>query len=165
MPSSVFNWMLQTLPGSSYAVATAMMVFGLLKIATTTQRSALLWAASGLVAAIAALRAQLFIVMALAWIPLFLAAWQPRQKWLRPAAAMAIVVIGLIGVIGAEYISLAPHFISGHNNAVGFFQLIHGLELRTYPHFLLQFTWRVLRQEGFTCVYRLRSRKTAGISE
>src|SRR5215204_2063484 len=33
------------------------------------------------------------------------------------------------------------------------------------PHFLLQFTWRVLRQEGFTCVYRLRSRKTAGISE
>src|SRR3954462_4805464 len=33
------------------------------------------------------------------------------------------------------------------------------------PHFLLRFTWRVLRQEGFTCVYRLRSRKTAGISE
>jgi hypothetical protein len=33
------------------------------------------------------------------------------------------------------------------------------------PHFLLRFTWRVLRQEGFTCVYRLCSRKTAGISE
>src|SRR3954463_5247495 len=31
------------------------------------------------------------------------------------------------------------------------------------PHFLFRFTWRVLRQEGFTCVYRLRSRKTAGI--
>src|SRR4051812_15505787 len=33
------------------------------------------------------------------------------------------------------------------------------------PHFLLRFTWRLLRHEGFTCVYRLRSRKTAGISE
>src|SRR3954451_18854440 len=38
-------------------------------------------------------------------------------------------------------------------------------ESQASPHFLLRFTWRVLRHEGFTCVYRLRSRKTAGISE
>src|SRR3954463_5490921 len=40
-----------------------------------------------------------------------------------------------------------------------------GLYPQASPHFLFRFTWRVLRQEGFTCVYRLRSRKTAGISE
>src|SRR3954464_8617658 len=31
------------------------------------------------------------------------------------------------------------------------------LDPQASPHFLLRFTWRVLRQEGFTCVYRLRS--------
>jgi hypothetical protein len=122
-----FHWMLQISAGSSYAVATAMIVFGLFTIASNARRVAPLLVASGLVAAIAALRAQLFIVMALAWIPLFLAAWRPRRPWLRPAAAMAILVVGLIGVIGAEYIPLAPHFISGHNNAIEFFQLIDSL--------------------------------------
>jgi hypothetical protein len=122
-----FHWMLQISAGSSYAVATAMIVFGLLKIASDARRVAPLLIATGLVAAIAALRAQLFIVMALAWIPLFLAAWRPRRQWLRLAAAMAIIFVGLIGVIGAEYIPLAPHFISGHNNAIEFFQLIDNL--------------------------------------
>src|SRR3954471_13713391 len=42
-----FHWMLQTLPGSSYAVATAMIVFGLLKIATDARRAAPLLAATG----------------------------------------------------------------------------------------------------------------------
>src|SRR4051812_39540308 len=66
-----FHWMLQISAGSSYAVATAMIVFGLFTIASNARRVAPLLVASGLVAAIAALRAQLFIVMALAWIPLF----------------------------------------------------------------------------------------------
>jgi hypothetical protein len=123
-----FHWIVQTLPGSSYAIASAMIVFGLLKIGTGTRQSAPLWVASGLVVGIAALRAHLFIVMALAWTPLFLAAWRPRRRWLRLAAAMAILAIGSIGVIVAESIPLAPHFISGQNNAVDFFRLVHSLE-------------------------------------
>ncbi len=107
-----FYWLLQISAGGAYAIGLAMLAlaFGALAL---HQGSNALWLAVATAVSVGFFRAHIFVLLALAAVPIFFFNWRPKRGWLRWACLAAVLLLGVVGAVLAERIPRAPQFLTG----------------------------------------------------
>lgn len=112
-----FHWAQQVFCGSAYGLGLSLMAlaFGVLTLRGDGKALTLTIVTTVLVAFF---RVHLFVLLVLAAIPVLYVNWYPERQWLRSACLAAILPVACIGALIAERIPRAPHFFSGHFDAI-----------------------------------------------
>ena len=107
-----FYWLLQISASGAYAIGLAMLTlaFGALAL---RQGAKPLWLAVATAILVGFFRAHIFVLLALAAVPIFFFNWRPKRGWLLWACLAAVLLIGVVGAVVAERIPRAPQFLTG----------------------------------------------------
>lgn len=136
-----FHWLVLIAPGSGYGIALilaalAFFVAGRQKKCAFLQLTGLFFAGLSLL-----FKAQTAIPGTILMAVLLFASWQPVRRGQRWAACGVILVLGAGAIWACEQIPLAPHFITGRHDVLGFFSIVHAMGPSRYSEWFSQ--WRL----------------------
>ncbi|MDB5582180.1 MAG: hypothetical protein JWR80_7356 [Bradyrhizobium sp.] len=111
-----FYWLLQ-ISASAYGVGVALLAIAFGTLALRGSRGAF-WisVATGIMTLL--FRAHIFVILALTAIPVIFFNWRPQQPALRWICLGLLVPLGVFGVMLAERVQRAPHFLTGEIDAL-----------------------------------------------
>jgi hypothetical protein len=106
-----FHWLLQ-ITTTGYAIGFSLLALAVGIIAVRDNSTGAFWIAAALALATSMFKMQLFPLLILSGIVIWIWFWHPKQWWMRWACVAVLLLAGTAGLLIAEIMPRAPHFLS-----------------------------------------------------
>ena len=122
-----FAWLMQVSPGSTYAVALALLALIVIASADRWPDRRGFAASAALVGAAAAFRVHIAFLAGSMLLLLVCLTWRPVLTWRRIAIVFATLLAAAGALVSLESVALAPHFLTGRSHPLLFLRLVNGM--------------------------------------